>query len=196
MKQLFKKIFYCSLLLTPNVALSNPICDDLWFSRNFYFDRAGYCFSSVLGEEVFDNTNCTTNDPELSIFEKAIISDIQAQEHRLGCNIKIDQRRDLDLEWPKIRRQLIDQPMRVEFESACIGYRKPNLSLFAGREDTSLEIGQIETGDTILFYHATPKPGPKRQTFISGVIREDLSIPIIGWTNTVLREEDCEDIAG
>ncbi|MEM7241608.1 MAG: DUF4453 domain-containing protein [Pseudomonadota bacterium] len=185
-----------ALLLIPQALMAEPICDDLWFSRNFYFDRAGFCFSSVLGEEVFDNADCTTDVPALSIDEKAVIADIQAQEGHLGCSTHIQERRELEITLLPERRRLLDQPIRSEFESACVGFLGSELMLFSGRDETGEEIGTIEKGDTILLYHAVPNQKGTRDTFVSGVFRNQEMMPILGWTNFVLREEDCAQVAG
>ena len=44
------------LLLIPAPVRALEICDDLWFTRNLLFSRAGYCFGSVLGQTVFGDT--------------------------------------------------------------------------------------------------------------------------------------------
>ena len=183
-------------LLSPSAIFADPICDDLWFSRNFYFDRAGYCFSSVLGEEIFDNSDCSTDAPDLTVAEKSVISEIQEQEQFIGCNVDILQRRELDMEHFNQRLTLDDQPLRSEFESACIGYLGEPLDLHSGRNDESTVTGQIEQGDSILLYHATPTAELNKQTFISGVVKNNNLSQAIGWTSKILREKDCAEIAG
>ena len=54
----FVLTFLLSLCVTPAFALDH--CEEWWFTRNLVFDRAGYCFSSPLGQAVFDNSDCFT----------------------------------------------------------------------------------------------------------------------------------------
>ena len=59
-------------LVWPVQAWALEICDDLWLTRNLIFDRAGYCFGSVLGKSVFDNEGCTPGVPELAEADQGI----------------------------------------------------------------------------------------------------------------------------
>jgi len=61
-------------LAAPAAALE--ICDELWFTRNLIYDRAGYCFSSPLGRAVFDNSDCTGSALKIAeIFQKGGLPD-------------------------------------------------------------------------------------------------------------------------
>jgi hypothetical protein len=71
--------------LVPLAAAQN--CWDLWYERNAIFDRNGYCFSTRLGQETFDNADCWTRTPNLSQGEQRRVAEIKRQEQRLGCAI-------------------------------------------------------------------------------------------------------------
>lgn len=61
-------------------------CAQLWADRNHVFDRAGQCFSSDLGASFFDNSDCTTNSPNLSENDVETVARIQNYERELNCN--------------------------------------------------------------------------------------------------------------
>jgi hypothetical protein len=62
-------------------------CYDLWYERNEIFDRNGYCFSTDLGQETFDNSDCWTANPRLSRGEQRRVDQIKRQERRMGCRV-------------------------------------------------------------------------------------------------------------
>lgn len=62
-------------------------CYDLWYERNAIYDRNGYCFSTQLGQETFDNSDCYTDDAQLSRGEQRRVNQLKAQERRRGCNV-------------------------------------------------------------------------------------------------------------
>jgi len=53
----------CTLLAAPVQALD--YCDELWFTRNLAFDRAGYCFGSPLGKADSSRTSLDVESLEL-----------------------------------------------------------------------------------------------------------------------------------
>lgn len=68
-------------VLTPLPAVADA-CDEMWFIRNLHFDRAGYCFGSTLGQNIFDNAGCTGKDVQLSSEAQKSIAFIKEME---GC---------------------------------------------------------------------------------------------------------------
>ena len=75
-----------SLVALPSVAMAAS-CYDLWYARNAIYDDNGYCFSTDLGQEVFDNSDCWTKHPHLSKKEQAEVADIQALEKAKHCHV-------------------------------------------------------------------------------------------------------------
>lgn len=75
-----------SLGLSVQTAFADS-CYDLWYERNEIYDTNGFCFKSSLGKRVFDNSDCYTNDPQLSRAEQRRVAQIQREERRLGCKV-------------------------------------------------------------------------------------------------------------
>ncbi|WP_238364970.1 caspase family protein [Mesobacterium pallidum] len=65
-------------------------CDALWYERNAYFARHGYCFTSARGKAAFPNAGCNpalaAADVPLSTAERAALDRIRAREAQMGCN--------------------------------------------------------------------------------------------------------------
>ena len=62
-------------------------CYDLWYERNEIFDRNGYCFSTQLGRDTFDNSDCWTKNPKLTRAEQRRVEQIRQEERRRGCKV-------------------------------------------------------------------------------------------------------------
>jgi len=62
-------------------------CYDLWYARNQIYDDNGYCFSTELGMETFDNSDCWTTHPHLSKWEQKQVAQIQYQEKIKHCHV-------------------------------------------------------------------------------------------------------------
>lgn len=67
------------------VSSGGTTCEKLWIERNAIFDAKGYCFTTEKGQRYFDNSDCTTSSPVLSVREKARVESLRAQEKALGC---------------------------------------------------------------------------------------------------------------
>ena len=62
-------------------------CYDLWYERNSIYDANGYCFTTTLGRQTFDNSDCYTKRARLSADEQWRVDQIQEEEARRGCNV-------------------------------------------------------------------------------------------------------------
>ncbi len=62
------------------------MCYDLWYERNSIFNDNGYCFNTRDGRREFDNSDCYTDNPNLSRREQRRVKQIQRQERDYGCN--------------------------------------------------------------------------------------------------------------
>ena len=185
------------LFLTPNSAIfAQDACDDYWFVRNLIFDRAGYCFGSPLGQSVFDNTDCHTKSPQLSEDDKSRIAQIKTKETEWGCSVDTA-RRNLDLPSFKLRLRMSDQPLHDDTESACLGYRGPDVPLRAGRSPDSPIIGYLRDGDTHIDAY-TYFDGEPADTwrYVGAVFRDETRLPDIGWTNVKGLWDNCDAYAG
>ena len=60
-------------------------CHKLWIARNEIFHRNGYCFKSEKGIRYFDNSNCTSSAPKLSVLEQRNKRTIRTWEIRKRC---------------------------------------------------------------------------------------------------------------
>ncbi len=144
------RYFLLSLLLLGAPAAAQQACDDVWFTRNLHFDRAGYCFGSALGQAVFDNSDCVGKDITLSPDAKRQVNEIKKLEAFHGCKVDTS-RTTIDIADLALRRQLIDLPIRDEFESGCLGWLGTPLPLHAGIGAQNPVMGHIEPGDYVLF---------------------------------------------
>ena len=62
-------------------------CYDLWYERNAIYDAYGYCFTSRLGRETFNNSDCYTKHVDLSPDDQYRVDMIQREERRRGCKV-------------------------------------------------------------------------------------------------------------
>lgn len=64
-------------------------CEELWYRRNAYFDKYGYCFRGARGQAVFSNAGCdpkvTASNAPLTSAERADVARLLAMEKSLGC---------------------------------------------------------------------------------------------------------------
>jgi len=72
--------------LMPGVAMASS-CYDLWYARNAIYDEHGYCFSTELAQETFDNSDCYTKHPKFSKAEQRMIQAIKNEEEDRGCHV-------------------------------------------------------------------------------------------------------------
>jgi hypothetical protein len=68
----------------PSLAAS---CYDLWYERNQIYDDNGYCFKTQLGRDTFDNSDCHTDNAQLSRAEQRRVDRIKAEERRKRCKV-------------------------------------------------------------------------------------------------------------
>ena len=164
-------------------------CDDLWFSRNFVFDQAGFCFGSALGQQVFDNSNCRTKTPDISERQKAFVARVKQQERDLGCTVDTS-RTELFVRDIHLRRGLMEQPVSDGFESACIGWKGPVYDLRLAPEEDAPESVQILPGDMLMLNHE----GTGDWDFVT-LLRGD-EVAGLGWMSAPIDETTCEGFAG
>ena len=74
-------------LIAPGTAFAKMSCFDLWYERNSIYDDNGYCFSTELAQEYFDNDDCWTRKPRLSKAERREIEAIKEEEEDRGCKV-------------------------------------------------------------------------------------------------------------
>ena len=72
------------LSVQPALAAS---CYDLWYERNSIYDQNGFCFSTRLGRQTFDNGDCYTKNVQLSEDEQWRVDQLKEEEDRRGCHV-------------------------------------------------------------------------------------------------------------
>ncbi len=184
----------CLVLIGALTALGSPAiaderCDDLWFTRNLIFDRAGYCFGSPLGQAVFGNEGCTTSEPVLGGDDQYVVAEAGWKEAEWNCAVDTG-RAALTISGLDLRRQIRDLPLISEFESACIGWRGGRLPLRAARDQIAQLTGAARDGETLLF-----RFDDRRGWSFVEVMRGEVLIGA-GWTQAEIGEDSCEAIAG
>jgi len=176
-------------LLIPAQGWALEICDDLWFTRNLTYDRAGQCFGSSLGKAVFDNEGCTEGGVSLDAKSAKLVMRVRETEAELACDVDTSQ--DF-LAVPVIeqRKTLVDLPLATEFESACIGWKGDRVPLHTARNGESDLTGAVRMGDTLLFQYEDVDGW----TFVE---LQQNGIPAgLGWAQVEIGEDSCEMMAG
>jgi len=135
-------------LLSAAPAAALEVCDELWFTRNLIYDRAGYCFTSTLGQAVFDNTGCIGTDVEPDPALVETLASVRDLEREWECSIDTS-RRALAIPDLAARMRILDIPVPDGYDSACIGWRGVEIALHTARDPGSPVTGVIRTGETI-----------------------------------------------
>lgn len=178
--------------LLAQTAYAEEPCDDLWYSRNFYFEQAGYCFGSKLGKAVFDNSNCKSKNVSLSAFIQYRISQMEKIETEWECKINTGKIRALSIPNIDLRKNLLTQPISQGFESSCFGYTgSSQVPLYSAMSENSKIIGHVKLGDDVIDAHEEVDNG---DWWFASVTDKDGN-DRIGWTNVVIFGQ-CEAMAG
>ena len=176
-----------ALLSAPAQALE--YCDELWLTRNLVFDRAGYCFNSVLGQAVFDNTGCDAAGVTLSEADKALVAKAFLAEHEQDCDVDTDQ--DF-LAVPQLKQRLglVDAPFPTIDESACVGWQGARMELRGERFEDGAVIGAVRKGDALLFQFEDVDGWSFVQVLQNGVPAG------MGWAKIDFESMACDALAG
>lgn len=171
-------------------AFANSACDDLWLSRNVIYDLHGYCFGSTLGKKIFDNTGCTTVEPELPAELNERVQRLWARAEKMSCAAN-QGRSSISVYNLESRKSLLYQPVASETESACLGFQENPIALYDAPIGDAIHIGTVNTGDDIAWFHQDEN----NWAFITILKRADGSTPISGWSKQ--REfPKCDAAAG
>lgn len=87
MKRILPAVLAFCLMGTMTSQAFAESCFDLWMARNTIYDDNGYCFSTELAQEYFDNDDCWTKKPKFSKAERREIEAIKAEEDDRGCKV-------------------------------------------------------------------------------------------------------------
>jgi hypothetical protein len=181
---------FAALWACPLPSFAADGCEDVWFTRNLVMDRAGYCFSSTLGQELFDNSDCVGRSVQPDPYGQQIVQQILAIERQHGCRVDTN-RVWLDLPDIAFRRVLRTHPIRDEFESACLGWTGEVTPLYDGFSEPFRQIGQITAGDVVSFSHIPVA----EWTYVTTHTQGFGALKSAGWLY-VTGELPCADFAG
>jgi hypothetical protein len=72
----------------PYWALRQLSCENLWWVRNTIYDENGYCFTTIRGQQAFDNSDCYANNGtvQLNRYERENVGRIVRVEREKACN--------------------------------------------------------------------------------------------------------------
>ncbi len=173
----------------------DPWCQNLWLSRNTVMDRAGQCFSTTLGQAVFDNSDCIAGERPLSPLDREIVARLQAMEAEFDCAVDTSANRlnPQSLEWRGRLMELWTVPIRADTEHSCGGYTGPSMDLHAGMSTSTSVIGRLESGQNFGFSHDRMPPNWEYIT----VSDADYNFVAHGWVQGIEMTDDlCTFMAG
>lgn len=165
-------------LFTGPMAYADTACEDLWFSRNVIYDAHGYCFGSPLGKAMFDNTGCTTVDPELSPELAKRVAQNWARYNAMECNVDQSQA-EIAIYNRETRAQIMAQPIAAEFGDLCQTFGGPETALMNAPADSAEKLGAINVGDMLGLLHE-----PENDWHFITVLNSQTGKPVSGWTST------------
>lgn len=177
-------------VLTPLPAVADA-CDEMWFIRNLHFDRAGYCFGSTLGQNIFDNAGCTGKDIRLDAEAQAGVDHIKEMEGYHGCKVDTAAER-IDMPNDYMFRKLEDLPAPSETGSACIGWRGPEIAVLAGHRVDAPVVGTVRPGVDIMWDYESF--GPDGWEIVS--VYEGSDRVGLGWVEGPIDPDLCTQLAG
>ncbi|RYH05873.1 DUF4453 domain-containing protein [Tropicimonas sp. IMCC6043] len=177
------------LAVIPAPVSALEICDDLWFTRNLTFHRAGYCFNSVLGLAVFGNAGCTSKSPTLSAEASALVAHVKALEAEWSCHVDT-RRKVLGVVSLEFRKSLTDLPVATGYESGCIGWRGDPFALHLGRTPDSPVTATGRAGDELLYEFEDVGGWSYIQLTRGGISAG------AGWARVPLEDAVCDNYAG
>jgi len=183
------RILLFLMLLVPSPLAALEICDDLWFTRNLIFHRAGYCFGSTLGQTVFGNAGCTTKSPVLGQADQSKVARIKSLEAEWECRVNTSGRR-LNIPDLGFRKLLFDLPVATGYESSCIGWRGGPFKLRSGRHAGAPQTATALPGDNLLYQFESIGSWEYVELFRDGRTAG------AGWARMPLEQVTCENYAG
>jgi len=152
MKRLFLSLAMLSIPASASAA--DIFCEYPWFVRNLIFDRAGYCFSSPLGQALFDNSDCTGADITLSERNIVGVAHIRELEGWEQCQIDTNAERLEHQDAFQHLRRMTVLPIPVEHESGCSGYLGPDRLIMPAPSPLASPVqGVLTQGADIMFGH-------------------------------------------
>jgi hypothetical protein len=188
-------ILFSLVCAPPATAQTGPWCQEIWLSRNTVMDRAGQCFTTPLGQAVFDNSDCTPGRRPLLPLDAEIVTRLEVLENDSGCAVDTSAP-ELDpatATWRARLAELWTIPIRADTEHGCGGYSGPVRELHAGMSRSTGVIGRLEPGQNFGFAHAPMRGGWDYIT----VSDADFTPVAHGWVQGIeMNEAVCAFMAG
>jgi len=146
-------------------------CESLWIERNQIINTAGYCFETVLGQSVFDNSDCVPGAVALPETSLDRISQIERAEGPRACDINTEMALltvngrygplrfgigAIQLgRWPNVLAEMDVFPRESGRERSCTVSGLSNsgdgfLALRSGPDVRYPQIGQLFNGDRVV----------------------------------------------
>lgn len=179
-------------VLAAQPALAFDPCDDLWFSRNQLYDRAGYCFSTPLGKAVFDNADCTGTEVTLEPGGNDLVTYVQDMEDLFDCAVNTSAT-SLDIENIALRLRLETVVVLSEFASGCLGWTGEAIPLRAGPREEAEVISVAMPGDDLVWEYEG-LGWPEGWSFFT--IYRDESQVALGFARDAIDYDLCTGLAG
>jgi hypothetical protein len=143
-----RRLLLLLLALLPAPAAAQAYCEELWFTRNLLFDRAGHCFSTALGQAVFDNADCR-GKVVLQGAEADTMRRLLGLERAAGC--RVDTRRGwVEVAHIGLRRQMGDLPIPLRDSRGCT-WSGEVLPLRLARDAGAVVSAAARPGDRLTF---------------------------------------------
>lgn len=192
MKRILLALF---LSMAPLAAQSQQFsfCETAWVTRNMIFDRAGHCFGSALGQNLFNNADCTVSGPTLSPELAEFVAWAREEETRVGCNLPTGQGA-----WPSIRaafdfyNQFWTVPLPLDGGSACWGYHGAAVPVRLGASHDAPQIGSLSPGQSYVSVHF----GAHNWDFITVMTGPSGQDIVTGWAQPEFALDVCDQVAG
>lgn len=179
------------LALMPSPVAALELCEELWFTRNLLFHRAGYCFGSTLGQSIFGNAGCIGTDVQLAPAAGAMVARLREAEADFNCAVDTSAT-TLPIDNIALRKSMIDPPFPVEWESACVGYQGEEFPLRLGHDASAPITATVTPGPKVMLLWEFDDAG---DWSYFGLFNNDTKVGE-GWSNAVLGTDDCAVWAG
>lgn len=186
------KLLALALAVLATPVRANDLCAELWFVRNLAFDRAGYCFSSPLGQAKFDNGDCTTKNAVLSRENAKLVEFIRDQEKFMNCAVN-NQSTRLSVPFESDWRRMRDLAGPNDGAFGCLGWNGPDVPLRWAHNAGAGIAATGRAGMTIIWDYESF--GPAGWDFLS-LYDGNGNFLGMGWSNIPINEALCSDLAG
>ncbi|MEM9780514.1 MAG: DUF4453 domain-containing protein [Pseudomonadota bacterium] len=196
MTRALRAAIVAAMMAVATPAAAQDFCTEAWVIRNMIFDRLGHCFGSVMGQALFDNSNCTVSGPTPPPSLAEDVARLRDGESFVGCQINTSQQPS-----PEMYRlhahyaRFSDLPVPDHVGGyACWGYRGPDFRLLSGANVNAPEMGIARTGQSVVTTY-WGRPGG----WVYGAIMTGPGGTVLteGWFAGVdLSDGNCDQVAG